>query len=213
MEYQTILDADAKYTDLTVSKKILQDKIKTLAMQKKMMENEISAFSSKITYMHLAEKILNEVVAKISQENLCKIESFVNQALSIIFPDLSLIFNIEQDVKRGNNTYKFWVNFGKIKGSVNSFGGGVFAIISVILKILFNIVTKRFPIIVLDEALAFLHSPEYIKNASEFLNKLSKEFQIPIFMVTQEDAFSEGAEYCYEVTNDFGKTNIVEILE
>jgi ABC-type dipeptide/oligopeptide/nickel transport system ATPase subunit len=88
-----------------------------------------------------------------------------------------------------------------VRGSINSFGGGIIAVIAVVLKILFNIVTKRFPLLVFDETLSFL-AVNYIPAMSEFLKTLSKEFNIPILLVTHQKEFAIAAENCFEISLD-----------
>lgn len=182
----------------------LQVQIKALENQKNQIEVDIrkkgedcSSFRERLTHLHIAERVLQEVVEKVSKQNLAKIESFVDRALSLIFPDLNLSFKIEQDVKRGNNVYSFVILKDQIRGGVNSFGGGVIAVISVVLKILFNIVTKRFPLLVLDETISFL-AVNYIPAMSDFLKTLAKEFDLPIVLVTHQKEFAIAADQCYE---------------
>lgn len=197
--------AQKKILDTKVNIKVIESRITSLAAEKDAAEKFVSDTRTKLTYMHVAKKILQEIVEKVSQDNLAKVEGFVNRALTLIFTDLDLSFKIEQDVKRGNNVYSFAIYQGKVKGSIHSFGGGVVAVIAVVLKILFNIITKRFPLIVLDETLSFL-AVNYIPAMSEFMKTLSKEFDIPILMVTHQPQFASAADTNYEIGIKDGNT-------
>lgn len=188
--------AKQKLLDLQIEERLLSAKKGELESNKQIAENKLLGLKEKVTYLHISKKILQEVVERVSKDNLEKVESFVNRALTLIFPDLSLSFKIEQDVKRGNNTYSFAVYQGSIKGSIHSFGGGVIAVIAVVLKILFNIITKRFPLLALDETLSFL-AVNYIPAMSDFLKTVSKEFGIPIILVTHQPQFASAADFCY----------------
>lgn len=211
METEIIDVAKKKCFDLQVSLKTLENRKTQIQEEINRKEKESSWCRERLTHLHIAEKILQDVVEKVSKQNLLKIESFVNRALSLIFTDMNLSFKIEQDVKRGNNVYSFEILKDDIRGSIHSFGGGVIAVISVVLKILFNIVTKRFPLLVLDETLSFL-AVNYIPAMSEFLKTLSKEFNIPILLVTHQKEFAVAADNCFEVFfNKEGNTTINQI--
>ena len=147
--------------------------------------------------MSVASRILQEVADKVSTENFKKIEFLVNRALSTIFTDLRLTFKIVTEVKRGNPVYQFEIDKNGIPGTINSLGGGIVVVVAVVLKLLFNVISNRFPLLVLDETLSHLHSTSYVRNMSAFLREVSKEFGIPIVMVSQEDGFSEFSDTCY----------------
>jgi DNA repair ATPase RecN len=196
-----IESAKKQLFDLRVSVKNTEFQLTSLLEKIKEKEESVTNLKQRMTYLHIAENILQEVVEKISRQNLQKIETFVNRALSLIFPDINLSFQIEQSVKRGNNVYSFVIMKDKIQGSIHSFGGGVLAVIAVVLKVLFNIVTKRFPLLVFDETLSFL-AVNYIPAMSEFLKTLSQEFDTPILLVTHQKEFAIAADNCYEVSLD-----------
>ena len=196
---QVLEAARQRLFDLTVEARVLKTRQDETLKTKTDSQARMSFLKNRITNLHVARKVLQEIVERVGKENLVKIENFVNQALGVIFTDLQLTFKIEQDVKRGNNTYSFAIYEGQVTGCLNSFGGGVVAIISVILKLLFNLITKRFPLLVLDETLIFLHSKEYMRNTSKFLSDFSRQFCVPVVMVTQVDSFAEQADICYRV--------------
>jgi len=193
--------AQKQLFDLKVNAKTLEKEQKQIQEELLSLEQDSADFRERLTHLHIAEKILQEVVEKVSQQNLLKIEAFVNRALSLIFTDLNLSFKIGQDVKRGNNVYFFEILQDNVRGSINSFGGGIIAVIAVVLKILFNIITKRFPLLVFDETLSFL-AVNYIPAMSEFLKTLSKEFNLPILLVTHQKEFAVSADNCLEISLD-----------
>ncbi|MFA5071051.1 MAG: hypothetical protein WC511_01620 [Candidatus Pacearchaeota archaeon] len=188
-----------------ISKK---NNLRDISLQLRILGNEIGSLTKKITYMHIAEKILTDVIERVSTENLRKIEALVNKALFVIFPDLGIQFKIEQSVKRGNNVYTFNLLRDGVSGSINSYGGGIIAAVSVVLFILFNVITKRFPLIVLDETLSFL-AVKYIPAMSDFLRSLAKEFGIPVLMVTHQAPFATCSDVCSEIGFVNGNTNIL----
>jgi len=200
--------AKQKLFDLKVNIKTLEQQQKEMATELLELETSSADLKERLTYLHIAEKILQEVVEKVSQQNLLKIEAFVNRALNLIFTDLNLSFKIQQDVKRGNNVYYFEIYKDNICGNINSFGGGIISVIAVVLKILFNIITKRFPLLVLDETSSFL-AVNYIPNMSDFLKTLSKEFNLPILLVTHQKEFAVAADNCFEISLDSQGNTII----
>jgi cob(I)alamin adenosyltransferase len=86
--------AQKQLFDLKVNIKTLEQEQKQIASKMLALENESSSYRERLTHMHIAEKILQEVVEKVSKQNLLKIEAFVNRALSLIFTDLNLSFKI-----------------------------------------------------------------------------------------------------------------------
>ena len=147
--------------------------------------------------LEIANKWLQQLVEQINTENINKIHLLVNQALTYIFFDQKLEFRIVSEVKRNQTVYRCEVKEGEVVGNLQSFGGGVWCVISVILKILFNRLTKRFPLIVLDESLSFL-ADKYVPYASAFLKEFSQKFDMPIILVTHNRLFCDYADREYE---------------
>jgi len=158
----------------------------------------IEGATSRLELMAMAQSFLQKLVDLVSKKNIIRINELVNSALTTIFYDMDITFAIRQKIKRNMNTYMIIISKDGVEGNVNSFGGGVIAVVALVLKILFNLFSGSYPLIVLDESLSFL-SDKYIKNASHFINELSKEFNIPIILVTHQNLFSEHAETRYVV--------------
>jgi ABC-type thiamine transport system ATPase subunit len=55
---------------------------------------------------------------------------------------------------------------------------------------------KRYPFLAIDESLAFL-ADKYVPNASTFIKDLSKEFNMPIVMVTHNPLFTKSSDQTY----------------
>lgn len=161
----------------------------------------ISIAVSRLETMRMAQAFLQELVDLVSRKNIERIEQLVNSALSTIFFDQEITFKIKQTIKRNMNTYEIVLMDKEVERGVDSFGGGIIAVVALVLKILFCLFSKRYPIIVLDESLAFL-SDKYIKYASHFINEMSKEFNIHIILVTHQPLFAEHAGTKYIVERD-----------
>lgn len=199
MNTQILETAKTIRNDLALKQRLLGVESDKIRSELTRVQTDTEAMRSRLTYLHISEKILQDVVEKVSVQNLARIETAVNRALSFIFRDLGLTFKVVTDVKRGNNVYRFELLRQGVSGTIHSFGGGIIAAVSVVLKLLFNVITKRWPLLVLDETLSFL-AVAYIPAMSEFLTTMSTEFDIPILMVTHQPEFAAGAQHCYEVS-------------
>jgi ABC-type lipoprotein export system ATPase subunit len=77
------------------------------------------------------------------------------------------------------------------------------------LKIIFNIFTKRFPVLLLDESLAFL-SEQYQSSFSNLLKELSRQFNLIIVLVTHQAMFAESADIHHHVSREGDGPLLVE---
>lgn len=160
-----------------------------------------SSLQSELEVMVMASKFLQDLVERVSVSNIRKLESLVNNALEAIFTDQDFRFEIESAIRRNATTYTWSLYKDGVKGNINSFGGGAFAVISLMLKVISQIISKRYPLLVLDESLSFV-SAEYLPQLSNFLKELSKQFNITIVLVTHQPAFADSADNVYRVTMD-----------
>lgn len=164
-----------------------------------------AVLTEEVEILTMATKFLADLVDRVSVQNLRKLEDIVNNALRVIFHDQDFKFEIESQIRRGATSYSWTLSKDGIKGNINSFGGGAFAVISLILKILSQIISKKYPLLVLDESLSFV-SKEYITpNLSQFLKELSEQFETTILLVTHQPAFAEEADLVYKVSLDPSK--------
>lgn len=158
-----------------------------------------------LTLNKLATSVLQQLVDLVSKKNIEKIEDLVNMALRSIFYDMDLEFKINQTVKRNLNVYQITLCSGGVVGTISSYGGGVIAVVSMVLKVLFNLLSKRYPLLVFDESLSFL-ADKYIPNASKFFKELSGEFSLPILLVTHQTLFIQNAENTLSIDKREGRT-------
>lgn len=147
-------------------------------------------------HMVQANAIMRRLVEELNSENLRKIEVLVNDALEVVFDDQEVEFRIVPAAKRGNTVYGVEMTVGEHTGGLDAFGGGVWAMVAVVLKIVFNRLTERYPLLVLDESLSFLAN-QYIPTASALLRQISERFRLPVLLVTHQAAFAASADVAY----------------
>jgi DNA repair exonuclease SbcCD ATPase subunit len=189
-------EADSFLDELNKDISILEFRDKSLNEGHSKKLSSLDFIVHEVEIMQSASIVLQQLIDKVSKQNILKIEELVNRALSNIFYDKNLTIEIVQNIKRNVNSYDIEILKGGIRGGKKSYGGGVICIIGFILKFIFNILNKNFPLAGFDETLSFL-SVEYIEYASSFIKELSKEFNLPTLMITHQSKFCEAADIRY----------------
>ena len=177
---------------------LLEAEINRLNKEKSSIEEQIAYAKSRGEDLVLIAKALQTIIDKSCAENLEKITDTVNLALKSVFPDQELSFGIDVTVKRNVPNYELYISQNGVKGSLESFGGGVLSVVSVVLKVVLNVMTKSAPIICLDETLSGL-SVEYIPMMSKLLKEICSKFGIYLILVTHQDKFLIHCDYAYKV--------------
>lgn len=190
---------------------ILEYRKNELVKEQEERELALSQVYSKIEILKMSSEVLQQLIEKVSKQNILKIEELVNRALANIFYDMKITIKIQAETKRNNTQYSIKIIQENRKGGVNSCGGGVVCVVSLILKFMFNILNKSFPIIAFDETLSFLYEG-YIPYASQFIKEISKEFSLPIFMSTHQVMFCENADNMYNICGKENKSVIERLI-
>jgi len=99
---------------------------------------------------------------------------------------------------------------GKTFTLVDSFGGGVLAVVGVLLRVASILALDLKRVLLLDETLAHL-SEQYTENASKLMKKLSKDLDFTILLVTHQSAFAQHADKHYQVALRGGNSVFVEM--
>lgn len=205
-----IQECEKVLLDLEFHQRNLELEIKKVSQEIISYTALISEKEQRAVLLRMSEGVLQQIIDKVSGENFQKIEFLVNRALSCIFTDLNLIFKITSEVKRQTVLYSFQIEKDGIPGNINSLGGGIIVVVAVVLKLLFNIISQRFPLLVLDETLSFL-AVSYIPAMSEFLKEVSREFNIPILMVTHQEEFASNSDTTYKIEIKDKKTVLEQV--
>ena len=177
---------------------VLESEVNRLIQEKNLVTENITKYKSRLQDLEIVAKALQTVIDKTCSDNLNRITSIVNLALSSVFPDQNLRFEIDVTVKRNIPNYELRIIQDGVSGSIDSFGGGVLSVVSVVLKIILNVMTKSAPIICLDETLSGL-SVEYIPAMSALLREICRKFNIYLILVTHQDKFLVNCDYAYKV--------------
>jgi len=151
--------------------------------------------------MHLSSTYLQNIVDMVSTQNIKKIESLLDSALSSIFWDLNLEVKIESTVKRNINVHQIVLYKDGNKGTLKSNGGGIWAVVAIVMKILCNVMLKKYPFIAYDESFSFI-ADKYIPSTLKFIKGLSENMSLDILGVTHKQAFIYNSPTVYNIDFD-----------
>lgn len=210
LEYKLKLDSF-----LSESKSKLDISNYTIDQLVKSKDNQLSIIQSlkKNIELHTtASSFLQSIIESVCQKNIRKIEDFVNLSLKNIFNDQEITFRIDKSIKRNVNVYSFVLYKDGVEGSINSFGGGILCVVSLVLKILFIKLTKSFNLLVLDESLSFL-SEGYLENCSKYIKTMTTDFNLNLILVTHQSKFKYYADNIYLAESLQNKTQFKKIIE
>ena len=206
MEKEYILDSAVKTLErLNSERKTLYDRGVVLGSDISRLKERISDIDTKATdsrasieRLTMAAKALQSIIDGTSSSNLRRVVEIVNMALDSVFNGQGIVFDIVSSVKRGVPVYELKLSQNGVEGSLNSFGGGVLSVVSVVLKVMLNVMAKRSPIICLDETLSGL-SEEYIPAMSALLRDICNRFGIYLILVTHQRKFLSCCDYAFKV--------------
>lgn len=189
----------ADYDKYAKQQNILDHSVATLQADLDKMAETQAKLKAHVENLKLAATVLQELVDAVSQRNLMRTEELVNSALATIFPDQEIRFRILSEIKRNTVQYRVAIIQDGHEGTINSYGGGPVSVIALVLKLLFNVLAKRYPFLAFDESLSFL-SEKYIDNASAFIKEMSDEFKMPILFVTHQPKLAAASDQTYEAS-------------
>jgi DNA repair exonuclease SbcCD ATPase subunit len=174
---------------------------------------ELEALTHQINILSKAQKVVQEMIASYSLEQIKRLEVVVTRCLRTVFYDKELSFEVEIVDKRnvknvffyitetvGDKTYRFPLD-------TSSVAGGILVVTSFIIQIYFITFFKLPQIVFLDEAFSQV-SDQYIPFLNQLLYGLKDAYGLIVVLITHDPRFSELAERTYEVAN--GVYSLVE---
>jgi hypothetical protein len=166
-----------------------------LAAQVETLEHDLQVLG-KVSelFKHLIERYVLEYAESFSE--------LVTEGLQAIYYDQDVSFDIEITQKRGKVHAEFVTEQNGRRGKpLDSFGGGVASVESLLLRILVVLRAEMARYLFLDESLAAL-SAEYVDTCGEFLRKLCDRLNVNILLVTHNEGFLEHANRAYRGSAD-----------
>lgn len=145
-------------------------------------------------FKHLLNKYVYEYAESFSE--------IVTEGLQSIYHDQDVRFAIEVDQKRGKVYANFVIEENGVRGApLESFGGGVSSVVSLLMRILVVLKSGMARYLILDESLASL-SDEYVEPCGDFLRKLCEELDVHILLVTHNQDFVDQSDNAYLGSSD-----------
>ena len=183
-----------------------KNELQELCVNARVLDKQINHAVSTLAHLdkeqHLLEKVNEFFTTQIStkiDDVKNKLESLVNQGLSFIFSDYDIKISIVANHKNNKTQFSLDIIQGKTIGRQDMYGGGVLAIIALLLKLSCIVITGTARFVIFDESLAFV-SIEYQERVSLFLKELARELGFEIILIAHQPRLSTHANTIYEVT-------------
>jgi DNA repair exonuclease SbcCD ATPase subunit len=140
-----------------------------------------------------AKEIIKSIAVETQREVGIKLGHIVTLAIEAIFGERRYDFEVSFVEKRGRSETEFWLIEPETGERMSPFdvGGSVVDIICIALKIAVWSLSKTINLLVLDEPFRFL-STRLHENAARFLDKVSKELDLQIILITHNDGLKIG---------------------
>ena len=191
-----------------MSLEALQRKLYQREAMLKVLESDCNNLEAKLKQDELEAQILEQVnvflASQIKEkvgETKYKLESLVNQGLSYVFGN-DLRIAIESAFK--NNKTVFSLNIikdGLSEGRASSFGGGVLAVVAILLRVSAIIITNSERFIFLDESSNFV-SAQYQPALGNFLKQICGQLGFTIVLISHQETINQSADISYTAQGD-----------
>ena len=165
------------------------------------LSDEINSIKKEMDLLDDAIDIVNKAVEKKIGNDKEFIESIVNSGLQFVFEG-DIRFEMVHSLFGGKNVWEYKIEYDGVSGGIDSFGGGVMAVISFLLRVVINVkLGNKFMII--DESLNHLSSV-YHNKMSKLINLLSHKFDMDIVMITHQNGLMEFCDKVFYLENKNG---------
>jgi chromosome segregation ATPase len=169
-------------------------------------EAEVDRQTLRIEQLGKTSELLRFLIDSIVEQQVKVVEDIVTEGLQTIFFDQDLSFESAVEFKRDRVWVEVFIRNGSKKDPLShrgkpldSSGGGPSSVASLVLRVLTLLRLKRYPLLILDEALGAV-SDEYVELTGQFLSQLTQNTGMDILLVTHKPAFMEHARKSFRVT-------------
>lgn len=209
---QELSDLDDRFEEVKSKSESFSSRRDFLREEKESIENEVEGLKDEILTLKKVEELFKYLLDEYVHKYAESFSRVVTEGLQTIFHDQDL----ELDVNVTQRRKKVYVEFETVEGerkgpALESFGGGVAAVESLLLRILVILKTGLSRTLILDESLASL-SEEYIETMSSFLREMCSELDMNILLITHNRNFADHSDTSYrafEEKNDEDKDHLV----
>lgn len=192
------MDIDSRFNRLQTLKKSCVDRRVSL-------ENETSMLELEIMKTTEANLILDKLAEEEVKQGVSAYVSLLEEGLKAIFPEQDVGLNAEITKVRGKVSVKLKTTFKgqdgiEVEGEgLDSFGGAVATIQSLLLRISLILKRNLRPFLILDETFPAVDSSRSEILVS-FLKILCNRLDMDILCITHDSTIAEGADIGYKIT-------------
>jgi len=164
---------------------------------------EVRELSDRVEKLSKVGELFRLLMDLLVDKQVKVVEGLMTEGLQSIFHDLNLSVEAEVGTKYNRIAVDFFMRQGSKEDPLShrgrpldAFGGGPSSVASLILRILTLLRLKRYPMLILDEALGAV-SDEYTEPTGRFLANLAGKMGVDVLLVTHKPAFVEHADVAY----------------
>ena len=179
-----------------------------LKAQYNSITKQLSSDRSSLLIQETSIKVIKEIIDALSQEHIQRICDLITYGLKTIFYDRDYQIEVLLGDKRSNKTAELFLVEDKtnpdgtheiIRSSFSdSIGGGVIAVVGVILQVFYLGYLNQAPILFMDESLSQVSS-EYVPNLMSFIKELARQKGFIFVLVSHDTRIINYADKKYQV--------------
>jgi len=184
---------------VTVNNLLAERRIQKKSVRK--WKNRLQKKKEELAELEKLQLLFQTAVKTLYSTLSTKLGDIVTEGLNIVFPETGYIFKIEFVEKRNTVEANIYLEDrdGYTYHPVKDVGGGIADFVSLLLRIAYIMLSKYDNILIADEPGKFIDR-ERISDAACFLDKILKELDFQIVMITHIPEFTEKAGTVYKVT-------------
>lgn len=175
------------------------------------LEAELLRLDVESSLLEKTEDVLVQLGKRTVGESAESLNKLVSLGLKFVFPDQDLELKTITEKQRGKTAVRFELyDRGKTFPIDDAFGGGVIAIVGILLRVSIITTLKMRRVLLLDETLGHL-ADVYVPAASKLLRKLSDDLGFTIIMVTHQPDYAASAHVHAKASRRAGATIITTV--
>lgn len=169
-----------------------------LSERRDKLSGEIDDLEVESEVLDKVAELFKFLIDRLVYEYAASFSEVTTEGLGAIFTDQDLSFDVDVDQKWGRVSLDFITRDGTVEGdALESFGGGVTSVESLLLRILVVLKSGLARYLFLDESLASL-ADVYVPQCGEFLRGLCEDLDVNVLLITHNRKFLEWSDHAYE---------------
>ena len=170
-----------------------------LQTQKKDLTRQIHFMESEEKVLILSSELIKKLIDSEVVDGVRAVESLMSEGLKAVFYDQHIDVKAVVEEKRGKINVTFVTSQDGIEGkSLDSFGGAVSTVQSILLRLAILLRRGLRPILLLDESLPAFDAG-YIHSMADFLSILCEKTGSDILLVTHNSNLVDAAHHSYRI--------------